>query len=274
MKSLESVDRWLGKHFERWSANLAGGSHPKEALEIRREILTAIRDRIEAKGGGEYLFPYQEITVKLNARDQEHRDSLTAAFVDDDALQTQVREMLAEAGCPSDNVTVAVEIPEVPPNAGDPVAGPSEPTAAPAFKLTFKRLEKNKSPAAAPTVKRPAAWLYVTQGKSDQSEFFIKRDNIYLGRLKEVSSREGGLRRRNDIAFDDSEDTVSREHAHISYEDGKFRLYHDLGERPTRLFREGRAVAVPTSGGRGTQLRSGDEIHLGEARLRFESSTE
>ena len=255
MKSLESVDRWLGRHFERWSSNLAGGAHPKEALEIRREILSAIRDRIEAKGGGEYIFPYGEITVKLNARDAGHRDSLTAAFVDEDALESQVREMLVEGGCRAEDVSVLVEI-------LDDAAG------AP-FKLEFKRVEKVK--AAAPVTKRPAAWLYVTKGKCDQSEFFIARNQVYLGRLKEVSSRDGGLRRRNDIAFDDSEDTVSREHAHIQFEEGKFRLYHDLGERGTKLFREGRAVAVPPSG-RGTQLKSGDEIHLGDARLRFESS--
>ena len=113
MKSLESVDRWLGRHFERWSANLAGGSHPKEALEIRREILSAIRDRIEPKGDGEYVFPYQEISVRMAARDAEHRDSLTAAFVDENALETQVRELLTEAECRADNVSVAVEVVEV-----------------------------------------------------------------------------------------------------------------------------------------------------------------
>ncbi len=264
MKSLESVDRWLGRHFERWSANLAGGAHPKEALEIRREILSAVRDRIEPKGDGEYLFPYQEIVVRLAARDPEHRDSLTAAFVDDNALETQTRELLTEAGCRADNVSVAVEIAE------DPAAAP--------FKLEFRRADKTK--AAAPEAaqsgasRRPAAWLYVTRGNSDQNEHFIARDTVFLGRLKEVNSKDGGLRRRNDIAFDDAETTVSREHAHIQFEDGKFRLYHDLGERPTRLFREGRAMEVPARGGRGTQLKSGDEIHLGDARLRFESSTE
>lgn len=258
MKSLESVDRWLGRHFERWSANLAGGSHPKEALEIRREILSAIRDRIEPKGDGEYVFPYQEISVRIAARDAEHRDSLTAAFVDENALETQVRELLTEAECKADNVSVAVEIVE-------------DATGAP-FKLGFRRADKTK--AAAPVARRPAAWLYVTKGKCDQSEYFIGRDTVFLGRLKEVNSKDGGLRRRNDIAFDDAENTVSREHAHIRFEDGKFRLFHDLGERGTKLFREGRSVDVPVSGGRGTQLRSGDEIHLGEARLRFEASSD
>jgi hypothetical protein len=258
MKSLASVDRWLGRHFERWSSNLSGGSHPKEALEIRREILSAVRDRIEPKGDGEYLFPYQEILVRLGARDNEHRDALMAAFVDENALEGQVRELLGEAECRgAESVAVAVEVLD------DPEAPP--------FKLEFRRVDKGKVVAGvAAGPRRPAAWLYVTKGKSDQTELFVGRDTVFLGRLKEVNSKDGGLRRRNDIAFDDSENTVSREHAHIRFEDGKFRLYHDLGERPTRLFREGRAVDVPVSGGRGTQLRSGDEIHLGEARLKFE----
>jgi predicted component of type VI protein secretion system len=117
---------------------------------------------------------------------------------------------------------------------------------------------------------RPPAKLIVTKGKAEQAEITIAKDTVYLGRLKEVSGKEGGLRRRNDIAFDDAEVTVSREHAHVAFVEGKFRLFHDSGDRGTRLFREGRSVAVPPAGGRGAQLKSGDEIHLGEARIRFE----
>lgn len=255
MKSLESVDRWLGKHFERWSASLAGGPHPKEALEIRREILGEVRDRIEPRGDGEYVFAYHEISVRLFARDAAQRDSFAASFLDDGALESQVREMLAEAGCRGDGVTVAIEI--------------AEEAAEIPFKLDFRR--GAKSIASAPGSKRPAAWLRVTKGKAEQAEYFVGKNVIYLGRLKEVSAKDGGLRRRNDVAFDDSETSVSREHAHIAFEEGRFRLYHDRGERGTRLFRDGRAVAVPTTGGRGTQLKSGDEIHLGEARVRFET---
>ena len=257
MKSLQNVDRWLGKHFERWSSSLSGGAHPKEALEIRREILSAVRDRIEPKGSGEYVFPYQEILAHVAASNAEQRDSFTASFVDEQSLQRDVQELLKEAGCPSENVAVVIEIAEE--QAEEPL------------RLQFRRAEKGKKAPIAPT-KRPAAWLYVTKGKADAQEFFIGKDTVYLGRLKEVNSKDGGLRRRNDLAFEDDENTVSREHAHISYESGKFRLFHDTGEHGTRLFREGRSVEVPASGGRGTQLKSGDEIHLGEARVRFETS--
>ncbi len=261
MKSLERVDRWIGKHFERWSANLAGGDHPKETLEIRREILTAIGDKVEAKGGGEYVFPYSEITVKLFAQDADRQAALEASFADEDALQSNVRDMLRDAGCAADSVTVKVEA----------VVEPDlQPDAQP-FQLTFKRLEKPaKGLSVTPAKVRPAAWLYVVKGSAERPEYFIGKDVFYVGRLKEVSAKLGGLRRRNDVAFDDAETSVSREHAHIHFEEGKFRLFHDSGEAGTRIFRDGHAVALPATGTRGTQLRSGDEIHLGDARLRFE----
>ncbi len=258
MKSLESVDRWLGRHFERWSTNLSGGDHPKEALEIRREILSAIGGKVEPKGQGEYVFPYSDVMVKLAPRDEEQRATFEAAFVDDDGLQSQARDMLRDAGCQADAVTVAIEFVEDP--------------GAPPFQVAFKRVEKQpKGVAITPPKVRPAAWLYVVKGSAERPEYFIGKDVVYLGRLKEVTVKTGGLRRRNDVAFNDDETTVSREHAHIQFDDGKFRLFHDSGEVGTRLFRDGRVVALPSTGNRGTQLISGDEIHLGDARLRFET---
>ena len=237
---------------------MGGGEHPKETLEIRREILTAIGDKVEAKGGGEYVFPYSDIAVKLFAEDADRQAAFEAAFSQDDALQTDARDMLRDAGCHADAVQVTVEV----------IQEPSEKP----FQLGFKRVEKAaKGIAATPPKARPAAWLYVVKGSAERPEYFVGKDIFYLGRLKEVSAKQGGLRRRNDIAFDDAENTVSREHAHIQFEEGKFRLFHDSGEAGTRIFRDGHAVALPSTGTRGTQLRSGDEIHLGEARLRFEA---
>ncbi len=253
MKGLQGLDRWIGKSIERLSAKISGGdSQPMEALEIRREILIEIRDKIEPRGEGEYVFPYQEISVHISAGDEQQRANFSAAFLDEGGLEEQVKELLAEAGCKGD-VAVAVQIDE----------GGAEP-----YRVEYKRVTKRvEAPAA--QAKRPAAWLYVLKGQTEKSDYFFNKDIFYIGRLREVASREGGLRRRNDVAFDDAESTVSREHAHIEYEAGKFRLFHDSGERGTKLFRDGRAVPV-AEGGRGAQLRSGDEIHVGDARLRFE----
>ena len=255
MKPLQNIDRWIGKSLERLSATIAGGPQPKEALEIRREILNEIRDRIEPRGDGEYLFPYQQLWVHINAAGPGQLESFEAAFLDDGGLETQVKELLAEAGCKGE-ISLTVDVKQ---SEGDPYA------------IEYRRAPKQPEIAPIPTTKRPAAWIHVLKGNTGKKEFFCAKNTVYLGRLQEVASRDGSVRRRNDIAFDDGENTVSREHAHIEFESGKFRLFHDSGESPTRLFRDGRAVPVPANG-RGAQLRTGDEIHLGEARLRFEVS--
>jgi hypothetical protein len=266
MKPLQNIDRWIARSLERLSAQIAGGPQPKEALEIRREILSEIRDKIEPRGDGEYLFPFQELFIHIYAVDEEQLPSFEAAFLYEGGLEQQVKELLTEAGCKGAvEVTVDVTV--------NPFAEEGEPFVFEYRSLPKGHLAATAAATAAPEVKRPRASIQVLKGAADRSEYRFDQNMVYLGRLKEVSSRDGGVRRRNDVAFDETEGTVSREHAHIAYQDGKFRLFHDSGERPTRLFRDGRAVPVPAIG-RGAQLRSGDEIHLGEARLKFELSSE
>ncbi len=74
------------------------------------------------------------------------------------------------------------------------------------------------------------------------------------------------------MAFAETETTVSREHAAIRYDSdtGKFRLYDSGSQRGTRVFRDGRRFEVTKDPAYGFQLRSGDEIHLGDAWLRFD----
>jgi hypothetical protein len=118
---------------------------------------------------------------------------------------------------------------------------------------------------------RPSARLVVLQGSAIQAELVIDRDLVYVGRLNEVKSKAGGLERRNDLAFADTETTVSRKHAWLRYHpmEGKFRAYNDpacsLG---TQVFRDGRIIVCDST--RGVQLQSGDELHLGNAQIRFE----
>ena len=49
-----------------------------------------------------------------------------------------------------------------------------------------------------------------------------------------------------------------------------YRLCDDGSEFGTRVFRDGRSIEVPSGDRRGEKLRSGDEIYLGRACLRFE----
>jgi pSer/pThr/pTyr-binding forkhead associated (FHA) protein len=64
--------------------------------------------------------------------------------------------------------------------------------------------------------------------------------------------------------------SVSRQHAHITFDPGSgtYRLHDDGSVHGTDIMRNGRTITVPT-GSRGVRLRSGDEIVLGDARLRI-----
>jgi pSer/pThr/pTyr-binding forkhead associated (FHA) protein len=79
------------------------------------------------------------------------------------------------------------------------------------------------------------------------------------------------------VAFTDAggtaNDTVSRRHAHIDYADesADYRISDDGSAHGTSIVRNGTTIGVP-SGTRGIRLQSGDEIVLGEARVRVKIS--
>jgi len=96
---------------------------------------------------------------------------------------------------------------------------------------------------------------------------------IDIGRRAEVLDQQQRLIRRNHIAFvegdADANRTVSRRHAHIAFipTSREYRLRDDGSARGTAVLRNGRTIRVP-EGARGIRLESGDEIALGEARLK------
>ena len=260
MRSLEELDRWIAGKVKRLSSNVAGAPQKKELLEIRRDILEDVRNQIEPKGSGKYVFAYNSVAVQLAARDETEQALLHAAFAQDSALEEDIRALLAEAGCPV-QLAVSVDI------TCDPAsAGPAQPC-----RITYSsgRPRGEKKAVAA----RPPAKLTVVRGSADPPEFVIRASRVNIGRLQEVLGEKEGLRRRNDVAFADTEATVSREHAYIRYdaEADRYRICDHQSTRGTSVFRDGRRIEVPRASARGVQLESGDEIHLGDARIRFET---
>jgi hypothetical protein len=261
MRSLEQLDRWIASKLKAWSSG-AVGAQGMDLLEIRREILHDIRDHIEPKGEGKNVFPYNDVQINIAAADRTHQALLEGALGGDKELEQTISALLNEAGCPlpaAFSVTVSV-------------------TEDPAIALTGHpfHIDYSHVKSAAKNTghhSRPNAKLTVLRGQADPNEYTISSDRINLGRLKEVVSAKDGLRRRNDIAFAETETTVSREHAHLRYDpaSGKFRLYDAMSQHGTNVFREGRRFTVPKGLTRGLPLQSGDEIHLGAARLRFDS---
>jgi hypothetical protein len=262
VRSLEQLDSWIAAKVKTWSSRVSGAPRSRELLEIRRDILEDVRDHIQPKGAGKNLFPYNAISIRFAAQDGEQRNLYEAALHDGNGLEEDIRGLLSEADCPVPaGLCVAASVIE---NAA--LAATSRP-----FLIEYSDSKTAVSKSIRST--RPNAKLTVLRGEADVTEYTIHSDRVNIGRLKEVIGGKEGLRRRNDIAFAETEATVSREHAYICYDDqaGKFRLYDSLSQGGTIVFREGRRLEVPKGLTHGFQLRSGDEIHLGNARIAFES---
>lgn len=244
-----------------WTSKVSG-QHAKELLEVRRDILEEVRSGIQPRGGGKSVFPYNNIEIRIAAQDEHEREVCQAAFAGEDGIAADIRELLTEAGCALPRgfqATVNV------------IDDPALAWSGRPFRVECSTRKGPGTTASAPSV-RPRARLRVAAGEASPRECEISTDRFYLGRLAEVIGEKDGLRRRNDLAFAETETTVSREHAYIRYdrESGAFRLYDTHSQRGTLVFRGGRRIDVPRGAAGGVQLSSADEIHLGNARVLFE----
>jgi pSer/pThr/pTyr-binding forkhead associated (FHA) protein len=134
-------------------------------------------------------------------------------------------------------------------------------------------------PAPAP-VPPPSRDLHLTvvHGTAEQTTYVFSIPRVNLGRCAEVRDSRSRLVRTNHVAFVDlagtSNDSVSRQHAHIEYVEpvGHYRIRDDRSAQGTSIVRNGRTMTVP-AGSRGIRLEPGDEVVLGEARVRVQIQT-
>jgi pSer/pThr/pTyr-binding forkhead associated (FHA) protein len=116
----------------------------------------------------------------------------------------------------------------------------------------------------------------VITGKTAEGAYSVTKSRTNIGRLPVLFDRDQRPVRSNDVAFEEDggeiNATVSRSHAHVRHDpaSGEYRICDDGSEYGTRIFREGRAIEVPTGSKRGERLLPGDEIYLGRACVRFE----
>jgi hypothetical protein len=231
-------------------------------LEIRREILEQVESRIVVDAGGNQ-FPYGRVIIQLQPPTEALRDVFDAAFLHDRSLHADIIEKLKSLQVRHPfEMEVVVELQAIPDQ------GQTE--SVPLFRLDFVRPDLSRRPEI------PETRLIVVKGSATQPEYRLKRQQILIGRLEEVLDREGKLLRRNDVVFLDSGDdvnsTVGRAHAVILFdkEKSEFRVLDEVSRYGTRIVREGRSIEVPSGNPRGIRLRSGDEVCLGQACLRFE----
>jgi hypothetical protein len=239
----------------------------REAIELYRDALDQIAGRATVGKRRDRIFPFNRITIELAASDAERKAVLETLF-DAGQLGDDIRATLKEERvAPPADLTVAVNYPDSP---------------AVEMRVICERSERvAEAPVATPSavVKPLPARLLTITGVSSAPEFVLDRLRINLGREEEITDALGRAIRRNELFFPghahEANPSVSRAHAHIRFDGspGEWRIFDDGSAIGTTLFREGRRIDVPAHAGRGVALRPGDEIYLGQVRLRFETDT-
>ncbi len=262
MSLLRRIEKSLDRRLRSIFAGDREQPGAREAIELYRDALEQIAARATAGKRGDRLFPFNRIAIELRADNAERKAVLEALF-DAGQLSGDIRSTLKEERITApDELTVAVHYPE---------EAPVE------MRIVCERTEK---PAAAPAGESPSApppaRLVTIAGVSSAPALALDRPRINLGREEEVVDALGRAIRRNELVFPEAaheaNPSVSRAHAHIAFDaaSGQWRIFDDGSSLGTSLFREGRRIEVPAHASRGVALRPGDEIYLGQARLRFE----
>jgi len=238
-----------------------------EVAEIRIAVLDEISKKIQ-RAGGQALFPYNVVRIVIRASGSDaavFQHAFFRRFFDE-----EVRKNLSKEACrfPAD---LRVEVRAVGEDDGNEKWLRVE-TAAEDVPVAVQE---------APRARRVAR-LVVEAGSANKPEILLQKTRTNIGRLVDVYKAEG-LSRRNDLAFAEDNPvnrTVSREHAHIVHDKktGEYRLFNDRwykrgnkAESNSGLWivRDGMGQEVHRDT-RGTRLLAGDEIHLGQAVVKFQ----
>ena len=245
----------------------------REGIELYRDALDQIAARGTVGKRGDRIFPFNRITIELHAADPERKAVLETLF-DPGQLGDDIRSVLEEERVtPPAELTLVVRYSE---------------EALVEMRILCEKADKTiriepaapatpaQIPAPPPAALVPANLITIA-GVSSSPELLLDRPRINLGREGEVLDAMGRVFRHNELSFPESAHaanaSVSRAHAHILFDSasGQWRIFDDGSSLGTTLFRDGRRIDVPAHASRGVALRPGDEIYLGQARLRFEA---
>lgn len=249
----------------------------REPLEIALAVVEAVETEVQPAGRGRQLFPFNRIRVVAVAPTRHVRSRFEATFAVEPTLAQRIKTRLETAGCLPADLVVAVDYVET--------AGTG--WSAPDMHVEFERVDApvlesdsveaagaGPQPTEAPVEESaPPVEIEVAAGQAEQPAYSFDFARIDLGRCMHVRDRRNQLVRTNHVVFADIDDainrTVSRRHAHLHYvaSERAFRVYDDGSEQGTAVARGGRTIAVPP-GARGVRLQPGDEILLGNARLK------
>lgn len=263
LTKVRHIESTIARRFDNAAKKLTKAG-PREPLEIVHAILDAVGGEIQPSGRGKYVFPFNAIHVAVLAPSREIRDRLQTVLAGDSGLRQRIDEKLRSAGCGASAVAVRISY----------VGRAQTNWRGPEFHVKFARVEVPERESDVAQSDRARLDLTVSRGAAERRTYSFVAERIDLGRCVEVKNTDGRLIRTNDVAFVEGSgevnQSVSRQHAHITHQPGsqEFRLCDDGSVHGTHLVRQGRSITV-SRGSRGARLKSGDEIALGDARLRI-----
>jgi len=259
-RRLEST---IARRFDR-AAREAAGAVAREPLEIVHLVVDAVEHEIQPGGRGKRVFPFNSITLSVLAPSREERARFEAVLAGELPLRDRIVEHLRSKSCAIDDLTLDVAY----------VAKAPKDWRHPQFTLAFARVTRAPAKEAPRETAFARIDLTVVRGTAERKTYSFAAKRIDLGRCAEVRDTRNRLIRTNQVAFVEGSgevnQSVSRRHAHLAYEptSGAYRLRDDGSAHGTSVIRNGTTVAVPP-GSLGIRLRTGDELVLGDARLRI-----
>jgi len=263
MNLSDFLEKWGHNIFETPLAIPAKSEEPPELAEIRLALIEQIRTK-SYRAGGRKVFPFDLLRIFVRGIEARRSGIFTGRFFHQ-YLEQELRNGLRNAECRfPEALRVEVETtPELP--------GPGEEW------LRVEALSAESTPAKP----APRGRLAVMEGTPNVAELSLDKPRVNIGRAVDVYRSEG-LFRRNDLAFaaeTEINSSVSREHAHITFDstEGEYRLHNDRwypldggagSNCATWIVRDGMSQPVHRNT-RGVRLEDGDEIHFGQAVVRF-----
>jgi len=251
-----TLTRTLDRAAQQWAR-----SGPRGPLEVVQAVLEAVQQRLEPAGRGTSVFPYNRIKLWVVAADRDVRARFAGVLEESPTLQERIVSRLRQLGCDAAGLHVKIVY----------VAHAEPAWATPEFHIEFAR-GAVEQPRNEPLSIREIR-LAIASGSAERPSYALALDRINLGRCADVRDGRNRLVRTNHVVFKEGagaiNESVSRCHAHIEYSarTRDYRISDDRSAHGTSIVREGRTIGVP-AGSRGVRLQSGDEVILGEARLR------
>jgi hypothetical protein len=263
MSFLRRIEQTLDQRLRGLFGKSSNEPGAREAIELYRDALDQIGARATVGKRGR-VFPFDLIKIELRAADAERKTVLEALFDPAQMIDDIKSTLLSERVSPPEKLALMVHYP-----------------ADAAVDLRIVCEKTAPEPEALPPPPPPEmplipVLLRTLEGSSSETEFVADRQRINIGRERDVVDSLGRAVRRNDLFFpegaDEANASVSRSHAHIRFDgaSGEWRIYDDGSTLGTSLFRDGHRIDVPAHAPRGAKLLPGDEIYLGQARVRLE----